>query len=68
MKGYKYEKYDYCFLYGFLTKKQKEEIQSILDKYIGYPNTHITRNAVKNEIDMWLKINNIKGKVEIYYE
>ena len=69
MKNYKYEQYDYSFLYSLLTDKQKEEIQSILDKYIGYPNTQTTRRAVECEIDMWFKMNNINiENLKLKYE
>ena len=69
MKKFNYEQYDYSFLYGILTKKQREEVDNILNQFIGYPNTEFTRMTVKMAIDNWLKINNIEvDKFEISYE
>jgi hypothetical protein len=69
MKKFNYEQYDYSFLYGILTKKQREEAENILNQFIGYPNTESTRMAIKMAIDNWLKINNIEvNKFEISYE
>lgn len=69
MKKFNYEQYDYSFLYELLTKKQREEVEGILNQFIGYPNTESTRMAVKMAIDNWLKINKIDiDKLEISYE
>jgi len=70
MKKFKYEKYDYAFLYGLLTEEQRKEIQGILDKFIGYPNNEATRCAIEAALNMWITENNIniKGKLEINYE
>lgn len=69
MNKFVYEQYDYSFLYGLLTKKQREEVEGILNQFIGYPNTESTRMAVKMAIDNWLKINKIDiDKLEISYE
>ena len=70
MKKFNYEQYDYSFLYGLLNKKQREEIESILNQFIGYPNTESTRMAIKMAIENWININNIniKGKIKINYE
>ena len=69
MKKFNYQQYDYSFLYDILTKKQKEELESILNKFIGFPDTERTRMEVKMTIDNWMKINNILiDKLEINYE
>lgn len=70
MKGFNYERYDYAFLYGRLTKKQEESIQRILDTFIGHPNNEMTRTAVKLAVDAWLKQNSVelKGNYIIEYE
>ena len=69
MKKFNYQQYDYSFLYDILTKKQKEELESILNQFIGFPNTERTRMEVKMTIDNWMKINNILiDKLEINYE
>ena len=70
MKKFNYEQYDYSFLYGLLTKKQREEVENILNQFIGYPNTESTRMAIKMAIENWINVNNIniKGKIEINYE
>lgn len=70
MKKFQYEKYDYAFLYGFLTEKQREEAESILNQFIGYPNNEATRNAVEFALNRWIYENNIniKGKLKIEYE
>lgn len=69
MKKFNYEQYDYSFLYELLTKKQREELENILNQFIGYPNTESTRMAVKMAIDNFLKINEIYiDKLEISYE
>jgi hypothetical protein len=67
MKKFKYEKYDYAFLYGLLTEEQRKEVQSILDKFIGCPNNETNRNAIEVALNMWMMENNIniKGKLEI---
>ena len=67
MKKFKYEKYDYAFLYGLLTEEQRKEVQSILDKFIGCPNNEATRCAIEVALNMWMMENNIsiKGKLEI---
>lgn len=69
MKKFNYQQYDYSFLYDILTKKQKEELESILNQFIGFPDTERTRMEVKMAIDNWMKINNILiDKLEINYE
>ena len=68
MKKFKYEKYDYAFLYGLLTEEQRKEVQSILDKFIGCPNNEVTRCAIEVALNMWMIEKNIKGKLEINYE
>ena len=70
MKKFKYEKYDYAFLYGLLTEEQRKEVQSILDRFIGYPNNEATRYAIEDALNMWIMVNNINitGKLEINYE
>lgn len=70
MKKYEYERYDYAFLYGLLTDKQRESLQEVLNRFIGYPNNESTKNAVKMAVDAWLIENdiNIKGKIKIEYE
>jgi hypothetical protein len=69
MKKFNYQQYDYSFLYDILTKKQKEELESILNQFIGFPDTERTRMEVKMTIDNWMKINNILiDKLEINYE
>lgn len=70
MKQFEYQKYDYSFLYGFLTKKQQEEVENILKRFIGMPNTEATRAAAQMELDNWFKNNNIntKYKYKVIYE
>lgn len=69
MKDYKYEKYDYSFLYGLLTEKQKEGLQAVLDKFIGYPINKETKQAVEWAVEEWIFNNtNIKGNIKIDYE
>jgi len=70
MKKFEYERYDYSFLYGFLTEKQRESLQDVLNQYIGYPNNEATRCAVKMAVETWLIKNdiNITDKLKIEYE
>ena len=70
MKKFNYEQYDYSFLYGLLTEKQRESLQTVLNQFIGYPNTEMTRCAVKSAVEMWMMKNDInpKSKIEISYE
>ena len=70
MKKFKYEKYDYAFLYGLLSEEQRKEIQSILKSFIGLPNTEANRNAIECALNKWVKENNLylKGKLTISYE
>ena len=68
MKQFEYQKYDYSFLYGLLNEKQREEVQEILNQFVGRPNTEMTRTAVKMALDNWIKVNDIKCKIEISYE
>ena len=72
MKQFAYEKYDYSFLFGFLTKKQQEEVQGLLNRFIGRPNTKQTRYEIKTLLENWMIVNNIdvngKFKLEINYE
>ena len=42
MKKFKYEQYDYAFLYSLLAESQRESLQSVLSRFIGYPNTEAT--------------------------
>ncbi len=60
MKKFKYEQYDYAFLYGMLTEKQKESLNEVLERFIGYPNTESTRFAAKMAIEDWIRRNDIK--------
>ena len=70
MKKFKYEQYDYAFLYGLLTEEQRESLQSVLKRFIGCPNTEATRFATKMAVEDWIKRNNIKLKedIEISFE
>jgi LPS O-antigen subunit length determinant protein (WzzB/FepE family) len=75
MKKFKYEKYDYAFLYGLLTEEQRKEVQSILDRFIGYPNNEATRYAIEDALNAWIIENNIienniniASKLAINYE
>ena len=72
MKQFEYQKYDYSFLYGLLTKKQQEEVQGLLNRFIGKPNTEQTRFELKTLLENWMIVNNIdvngKFKLEINYE
>jgi len=70
MKKFKYEQYDYAFLYGLLTESQRESLQSILNRFIGYPNTDATRIATQMAVDDWIMKNNIqiKNKLEVEFE
>ena len=60
MKKFKYEQYDYAFLYGMLSKKQQESLQMVLNRFIGCPNTEMTRYEAKYAVEAWLRENNIK--------
>ena len=60
MKRFKYEQYDYDFLCGMLSKKQRESLQIVLNRFIGCPNTEMTRYEVKYAIECWLRKNDIK--------
>lgn len=70
MKRFKYEQYDYDFLCGMLSKKQRESLQIVLNRFIGCPNTEATRFATKMAVDDWIIRNNIKLKegIEITFE
>lgn len=70
MKKYKYEKYDYAFIYGLLTEAQKKSLQAVLDQFIGYPNTESSRVAVKVAVKRWMFENNINinDNLKIDYE
>jgi hypothetical protein len=70
MKKFKYEQYDYSFLYSLLTEEQRESLQSVLKRFIGCPNTEATRFATKMAVEDWIKRNNIKLKedIEISFE
>ena len=70
MKKFKYEQYDYAFLYSLLTESQRESLQSVLSRFIGYPNTEATIFATKMAVDDWIIRNNIKLKegIEITFE
>lgn len=65
MKKFKYEQYDYAFLYSLLTESQRESLKSVLSRFIGCPNTEATRFATKMAVDDWIKRNNIKLKESI---
>lgn len=60
MKKFEYEQYDYSFLYGILTEKQRKSLQEVLNGFIGCPNTEMTRYELKHAVDEWLRMNNIK--------
>ena len=72
MKQFEYQKYDYSFLFGLLNEKQREEVQEILNRFIGKPNTEQTRFELKTLLENWMIVNNIdvngKFKLEINYE
>ena len=70
MKKFKYEQYDYAFLYGLLTESQRESLQSILNMFISLPNTEATRIATQMAVDDWIMKNNIqiKNKLEVEFE
>lgn len=68
MKKFKYERYDYAFLYSLLTESQRESLQSILSRFIGYPNTEETRFAAQMAIDDWIMKNNIQIKYKLKVE
>lgn len=70
MKKYKYEKYDYAFIYGLLTEAQKKSLQAVLDQFIGYPNTESSRVAVEVAVKKWMFENNINinDNLKIDYE
>ena len=64
MKQFEYQKYDYSFLFGLLNEKQREEVQGILNRFIGRPNTEQTRFEFKTLLENWMIVNNIKCKIE----
>ena len=70
MKKFKYDKYDYSFFYGLLTESQRESLQNVLNRFIGRPNTEVTRLVIKMAVEDWIKRNNIKlkGNIEISFE
>ena len=70
MKKFKYEQYDYAFLYGLLTESQMESLQSVLSRFINYPNTEATRIAAQIAVDDWIIKNNIqiKHKLKVEFE
>ena len=65
MKKFNYEQYDYSFLYGLLTEKQRESLQIVLNQFIGYPNTEMTRCAVRFSVEMWMIKNDKRTKSQI---
>ena len=67
MKNFKYEKYDYSFLEDVknvcircnIDASYANDLASVLQEFVGYPNTEITRARVKNAIAMWAEINGL---------
>ena len=70
MKKFKYEQYDYSFLYGLLTESQMESLQSVLSRFISLPNTEATRLAAQVAVDDWIMKNSIqiKHKLKVEFE
>ena len=60
MKKFEYKQYDYSFLYGILTENQRKSLQEVLNRFIGCPNTEMTRYEIKYAVEGWLRMNNIE--------